>query len=98
LEAGFRLLVIGHRGYVLHRDGAIVLLAATDEAAARLLLWAALAAVPEGTEARLFWIAAGQDWAVEIVLAAGLAVSPAGPICVRGFDPMPYYLPNGAFL
>jgi hypothetical protein len=45
------------------------------------------------------WITGFQDWAVPVVLEAGLSLSPAGPICVRGeLGPLTPYLPSGPFL
>ncbi len=45
------------------------------------------------------FIAAGHDWAVEVCLSAGMALSPGGPIFTRGdVGPMAPYLPSGAWL
>src|SRR5207244_12751581 len=84
LANGCELLVLGDRGFVVHRRGSPRLLAALDEDAARALLWAALAAAPPGETVQADFISAGQDWAIEVLLDARLALSPAGPLFVRG--------------
>lgn len=94
-----RSLLVGERGFAVHEAGSPKLLAALDEAAARELLWACLAASPPGGTVNVEFITAGQDWAVDVVLEAGLALSPDGPLFVRGdVGPMAPYLPSGAFL
>jgi GNAT superfamily N-acetyltransferase len=93
------LLVAPGRGFAFHRDGSPVLLAALDERAARDLLAAVLRAAPPGAEVGVEQIGAGQDWAVEVALDAGLALSPWGPTFVRGaLGPLAPYLPSGAYL
>lgn len=97
--AGCDLLVIDGEGFAMHREGSVVVLAATTEAAARDLLWSSFAAAPPGATVHVDWIAAGHDWAIEIALAAGLALSPDGPIFTRGdLGAMAPYLPSGAYL
>jgi GNAT superfamily N-acetyltransferase len=99
LRHGFRLHVVDGRGYVVERQGRPVLLAARDEEAARALLWGALAQTPRGTTVHIDFIAAGHDWAVDVALTAGLALSLDGALFVRGeLGPMAPYLPNGAYL
>jgi GNAT superfamily N-acetyltransferase len=99
LAHGHELLVLGDRGFVVHRDGTPGLLAARDDEAAQALLWAALGASPPGASVQVDFISAGQDWAVAVALEAGLALSPDGPIFVRGdVGPLRPYLPSGAFL
>jgi hypothetical protein len=45
------------------------------------------------------FLTAGQDWAVEICLEARLALSPEGPLFVRGeVGPLAPYVPSGAYL
>jgi GNAT superfamily N-acetyltransferase len=97
--AGGELLVLDGRGYAFHREGSPVLLAATDEAAAGDLLWSCLAAGPPGGPAHIDFISEHNDWAVAVALDAGLTLSPAGPVFVRGqTGPFTPYLPNGAYL
>jgi GNAT superfamily N-acetyltransferase len=101
LDNGANLLVInrpGERGYVLEREGSPLLLAATGERAAADLLRACLSRA-SGKEADVPWISADQNWAVPVVLDAGMALQPAGCVCVKGeTGPLTPYLPNGAFL
>jgi len=99
LAHGYELLVLDDRGFVVHRDGAPGLLAARDEETAQALLWAALGASPPGASVQVDFISAGQDWAVAVVLEARLALSPDGPIFVRGdVGPLRPYLPSGPYL
>lgn len=102
LGTGCRLLVADGptgRGYVAERDGSPAVLAATEPAAARDLLWACLERTPPGEKADVDWITGRQNWAVPVTLDAGLSLSPAGPICTRGeLGPLTPYLPSGPFL
>jgi GNAT superfamily N-acetyltransferase len=99
LEDGMELLLHSDRGFAVHDEGTVKLLAARDEAAARELLWAALAAGPRGGTVAVDFLDAGQDWAIGVVLEAGLALSPDGPIFVGGDPgPMAPYIPSGAYL
>jgi ribosomal protein S18 acetylase RimI-like enzyme len=101
LQTGSRLLVAegpAGRGYAVVRKGSPALLAATAPETASELLWACLA---EGFDelVEVPWITGDQNWAVPVVLEAGLSLSPAGPICVRGdLGPLTPYLPSGPFL
>jgi len=99
IARGDELLVLGERGFALHREGMVRLLAATDEDAATALLWAVFAAAPAGATANVDFMTAGQDWAVRACIEAGLALSPDGPVFVRGdVGPLRPYLPSGAYL
>src|SRR4051812_15162854 len=100
LDNGCELLVLGDRGFVVHRQGSPRLLAARDEEAAAALLWAALAAAPLGATVQVDFISAGQDWAIAVVLEAGLAPSPHRPPFVRGGGgpPRPPPPPGALFL
>ena len=62
--------------------------------------WTLWASIQDGVSTVDFdFIAAGQDWAVDVALSAGLALSPNGAIFVRGeLGPLAPYLPNGAYL
>jgi GNAT superfamily N-acetyltransferase len=74
------------------------LLAATNAAAASDLLRAALACAPDGASVEVGWMTAAQQWALRVVLDAGLELAPVGPICLRSFErPPAAYLPFGAF-
>jgi GNAT superfamily N-acetyltransferase len=101
LDAGGLLVVADGpgRGYALLRNGNVMTLAADDEdVAARVLARALREVGGERTEVR--WIDAAQGWAVGVVLDAGLALEPSGPLCVAGARPAPLtpYLPSGAYL
>ena len=99
LRTGHRLLVAegpAGTGYAVTWDGSPALLAATCTRIATDLLWSCLAK-SSGTE--IHWITGSQNWAVPVALEAGLSLSPAGPICVRGdLGPLTPYLPSGPFL
>jgi len=96
MAAGTELLALPGRGYVAHRDGAVKLLAAADEAAAAALLRTVLATA--GT-AEVEWITARQQWAVDVALAAHLELEPQSAVFLRGeVGPFTPYLPGGAYL
>ena len=101
LRNGCRLLVAerqASRGYAVVREGSPAIVAATAPEVAAGLLWACLAE-GSGAEVEVRWITGSQSWAVPVVLEAGLSLSPAGPICVRGeLGPLTPYLPSGPFL
>lgn len=101
LSTGSRLLVAegpeGY-GYAVGHEGSPALLAATSPGAAVDLLWSCLAE-SDGAHVEVHWITGAQNWVVPVVLEAGLSLSPAGPICVRGaLGPLTPYLPSGPFL
>ena len=52
---------------------------------------------PDGTYG-IDWITAGQDWAVEVALAAGLALSPDSPLFACGPAPRGAFRPHRALL
>lgn len=99
LEQGSSLLVVEDRGYVVVEDSKVRLLAALDPAAAQDLMRAVLAGTPSGGSARVDWLGADQQWALPVVLEAGLELKASSAVFVRGevgaFTP---YLPSGAFL
>jgi hypothetical protein len=87
------------RGFAWHREGSPILLAAQDEEAAGDLLWSCLAAGPAGGTVHVDFISEHNDWAIAVSLDAGLALSPDGPVFVRGdTGPFAPYLPSGAYL
>lgn len=97
--AGGELLVLEDRGFAWHREGSPILLAAHDDEAAGDLLWSCLAAGPPGGTVHVDFISEHNDWAVAVSLDAGLALSPDGPVFVRGeTGPFAPYLPSGAYL
>jgi GNAT superfamily N-acetyltransferase len=99
LLADSRMFVVEGRGYALARRDHLALLAATDVDAARDLLRAVLATVPEGESIRVEYLTAAQDWAVDVVLDAGLALAVHNALFLRGdVGPFRPYLPSGAYL
>jgi GNAT superfamily N-acetyltransferase len=99
IETGAALLVHDEGGFALVREGSPGLLAARAPDVARDLLWSCFATAPAGGTVHVDFITAGNDWAVEVALAAGLPLSPEGPVCVRGdVGPMAPYLPSGTYL
>jgi GNAT superfamily N-acetyltransferase len=96
---GCSLLVHDEGGWAAVRDGSPALIAARDDAIATDLLWSSLATAGPGETVHVDFITAGHDWAVQACLAARLALSPDGPLFVRGdVGPFAPYLPSGAYL
>ena len=75
-----------------------ILLAATSRRIATFLLVQALTRCPENTEVTVGHLTAEQEWAIDIGLAAGLAVRNEGYLCLRGMRPPSPYIPNGSLL
>ncbi len=99
VETGGGALLVHERGFVVHRDGAPALLCALDEDAARDLLWSAFAASPRGGSVGVDFVMTGHDWAIDIGLTCGLALSPEGPVFTRGeLGSLAPFLPSGAYL
>ena len=98
-RVGCSLLIHDDGGWAAVRDGSPVLIAARDDAIATDLLWSALAAAKPGASVHVDFVRSGHDWAVQACLAARLAMSPEGPVFVRGdVGPFRPYLPSGAYL
>lgn len=96
---GSELLIVEDRGYALHRGGTVMLLGARDPSAARDLLWASLAGSEPGAEVVAMFLTGDQDWAWDVLVAAGLQIEPSGPVCVRGeLGTLAPYIPNGSYL
>jgi GNAT superfamily N-acetyltransferase len=90
-----RLLVVDRRsgsGYVyLRESGSPALLAASDRRTATELLWAAIAAAPEGEAVEVAHVTVANEWAVDVGLAARLSATTRGYLALRGMrPPMPY--------
>jgi GNAT superfamily N-acetyltransferase len=94
-QAGQRGLVSPGRGFAVLRPTGTSWLGATDEATARDLLWAALAEATEPVE--VDWLAADQQWAIDVCHEARLGLGGGGSIALRGQPLMSPYLPSGAF-
>jgi GNAT superfamily N-acetyltransferase len=94
-----RLLRLGDRGFAVARPGhSVWLLAARDDDAARALLWHALELTGDADRPTVRWLTAGQQWAIDVLVTAGLRLSAYGALCVRG-DPGPLrpFIPSGPF-
>ena len=82
------------RGYVVHRHKRVLMLGATDDATASVLLWRFLAEA--GAEAEIWGLTARQNWAVKVALAARLEVGAAGALFLAGREHPPGpWLPSG---
>jgi GNAT superfamily N-acetyltransferase len=97
LSSGAVLQIIDNgtaRGYAVHGQKRLMMLGATDDATASLVLWRFLAAA--GDEAEFWGMTARQNWAVKVALAAGLQVAPTGPLFIAGREHPPGpWLPSG---
>jgi GNAT superfamily N-acetyltransferase len=99
LDGGGQLLVHDGGGFAFARDGAPVLLGAYADEVATDLAWSCLATGEAGAPVHLDFLSQGNDWAIGVALDAGLALSPDGPVFVRGeAGPLAPYLPSGAYL
>jgi GNAT superfamily N-acetyltransferase len=99
LAGGASLSIHEEAGFAVWRGATLRLLAARGEAVAAELLRAFLAAVPGDEDVDISFITQGQDWAVRVVLEAGLELRPGGAVFVRGdVGPMRPYLPSGSYL
>lgn len=98
----FRLLVTDHStgsGYAyVDVDGSACLLAATNRRTAAQLLWEALASSPPDGEVSVHHITAANQWALDVGLAARLAIYQNGYLCVRQMKPPAPYLHHGSLL
>jgi ribosomal protein S18 acetylase RimI-like enzyme len=96
---GVTLLVLDGEGFACAHEGTAWLLAARSEAAAEDLLWGAIGSGPRGGTVSVDFVTAENQWAIRVGLEAGLALSPDGPVFVRGeVGPMAPYIPSGAYL
>jgi GNAT superfamily N-acetyltransferase len=98
----FRLVVSDHStgsGYAyVDADGSPVLLAATNRRTASRLMWEALASSPPGEQLSVHHITAANAWALDVGLAARLAIYQNGYLCVRRMKPPAPYLHHGSLL
>jgi GNAT superfamily N-acetyltransferase len=102
LSSLHRLLVTDHRtgsGYVYLRDsGSPALLAASNRLTATRLLWAAIATAHAGEPVEVAHVTPVNEWAVDVGLEAGLAVSTRGYLALRAMRPPMPYLHHGSLL
>jgi ribosomal protein S18 acetylase RimI-like enzyme len=97
-QPGHRLLLHAEDGYAVARDDRIVVLGARDESSATLVLKAMLAEAPAGETIEINWLTSAQQWAVRVVVDAGIELQPYGPVMVRGMDGPPApYIPSGGY-
>ena len=98
LRMGAELLVADGDGYALVRQGWVWALTATTEAAASRLLEAAVARLPEGAPINVSWITARQQWAVRVLVDAGVSLFVHEAVMTRGpWEPEHPYLASGIF-
>ena len=97
-QPGHRLLLHAEDGYAVARDDRIVVLGAREESSATLVLKAMLGEAPAGETIEINWLTSAQQWAVRVVVEAGIELQPYGPVMVRGMDGPPYpYIPSGGY-
>lgn len=97
-QPGCRLLLHGGDGYAVARDDRVVALAARDETSATLVLQAMLAEAPAGETIEISWLTAAQQWAIRVIVDAGIELQPYGPVMVRGMaEPPAPYIPSGGY-
>lgn len=98
----FRLAVVDHStgsGYAyVDADGTVALLAATSRRTATSLMWEALASSTPGTQISVPHVTAANQWALDVGLAARLAIYSNGYLCVRRMKPPTPYIHHGSLL
>ena len=99
LRHGGRLLRLRDRGFAIAQPPhGVWLLVARDDGAATSLMWSALAMSADAERTSIRWITAAQQWAVDIVVRAGLKLGASGALCVRGNPgPLRPFVPSGPF-
>jgi GNAT superfamily N-acetyltransferase len=96
-EPGTELLLDEDRAYALVVPDRVTIVAGVDPAAAARVLRGALARTT-APAVEVNWITGPQQWAVEVVVAAGIELHPHGPVMVRGLPGPPApYLPSGGW-
>jgi GNAT superfamily N-acetyltransferase len=95
-QPGTRLLLHTDDGYAVAKDDRLVTLGARTEDAAALVLRTMLAETPAGETVEVNWITGEQQWAIEVLVEAGVELQPYGPVMVRNMarPPSPY-IPSG---
>ena len=97
-QTGYRLLLHADQGYAVARDERIVTLGARQEESASLVLRGMLSEVPAGETIEINWLTSAQQWAIRVVVEAGIELQPYGPVMVRGMDGPPKpYIPSGGY-
>jgi GNAT superfamily N-acetyltransferase len=86
-------------GYAyLEPAGGPYLLAATNRRTATDLLWESLAASSPDEPCLVSHLTAPQEWAIDVGMAARMALHTTGYLALRGMKPPAPYLPSGHFL
>jgi ribosomal protein S18 acetylase RimI-like enzyme len=97
-EEGNRLLLHEDQAYAVAKDDRIVTLGAHQEESAALVLRAMLAEAPPGETVEINWLTAVQQWAIRVLIEAGVELQPYGPVMVRGMPGPPSpYIPSGGY-
>ncbi len=97
-QPGNRLLLHRDQGYGIAKDDRIVTLGARHEESATLVLRTMLAESPPGETIEINWLTSAQQWAIRVVVDAGIELQPYGPVMVRGMDGPPCpYIPSGGY-
>lgn len=97
-EEGNRLLLHGDQAYAVAKDDRIVTLGARNEESAALVLRTMLAEAPDGETVEVNWLTTAQQWAIRVLIGAGVELQPYGPVMVRGMrGPPTPYIPSGAY-
>ena len=94
---GARIFRLADRGFVVvsaHHE--VWLLAALDMETAAALLWSGLARAGQSGPVRVRYVSGANQWAVDILVAAGLDVVADGAVAVAGNPgPLCPYIPSG---
>jgi GNAT superfamily N-acetyltransferase len=97
-EEGNRLLLHEDQAYAVAKDDRLVTLGARNEESASLVLRTMLAEAPPGETVEVNWLTAPQQWAINVLIAAGVELQPYGPVMVRGMPGPPHpYIPSGGY-
>jgi GNAT superfamily N-acetyltransferase len=97
-QPGSRLLVHDERGYAVALADRVITLGARDDESASLVLRTMLSESPPGKPVVVNWLTSEQQWAVAVLVGAGVELQPCGPVMVRGADGPPRpYIPSEAF-
>jgi ribosomal protein S18 acetylase RimI-like enzyme len=97
-EDGARLLLHEDQAYAVAKHGLLVTMGGRTEASATLVLRALLAEVPAGETVAVNWLTSAQQWAISVLVEAGVELIPHGPVMVRGRPGPPHpYIPSGGY-
>jgi hypothetical protein len=97
-DPGCRLLLLEDRAYALSMDDQILTMGGRDEEAAAAVLRTALAEMADDKTTQVDWLTSHHQWALRVVIGAGMELAPYGPLMIRGMAAPPSpYIPNGAF-